>query len=219
MLITMKALLTLLSCLLGGLLSLTLCVYLICTDARMKEIIASGVFGFFLLFVTYSLWWCDRRDGVRYFEKKTKGKILWTKGNTWDCALPFEVLHRNFRTLKKYDENTIADKDFLSWNSGSFAEIRIEKVESAPCDTWLGIYWCRANRSMSKSTLTKLCAKHGLEAPSTLFVKPHGLLIYQDGKLNQYPAVNAEEVREAFLETVLSRDENFTAWIKEYGAE
>lgn len=215
----MKPFLTLLSYLFGGLLSLALCVYLIGEDARMKEILLSGFGGFILLLGAFVVWYNDRRDGVRYFAKKTRTKILWTKGNTWERTLPFEELRRNFHTLKKHDENTIADKNFLSWNSGSFAEIRIEKVAGTPDDTWLCIYWCRADYCMSKTTLSKLCNKHGLEAPSTLFVKPHGLMIYQNGKLNHYPAANAAEVQETFLKTVLSSGEAFTAWVKEYGEE
>lgn len=46
----------------------------------MKEILLSGFGGFILLLGAFVVWYNDRRDGVRYFAKKTRTKILWTKG-------------------------------------------------------------------------------------------------------------------------------------------
>lgn len=46
----------------------------------MKPLLSYLFGGFILLLGAFVVWYNDRRDGVRYFAKKTRTKILWTKG-------------------------------------------------------------------------------------------------------------------------------------------
>lgn len=134
------------------------------------------------------------------------------KGNEEKLSLTFDELRNRFRLLAARDELIVADKRYLSWNSGSFAQIRIEPLSNGD---WICIYWVNADHVLTDATVKKLCAAHGIQAPKSLLVKPQGLAICKAGVLHHYPAFLKGPFRDAFADTVLNDDAAFEAWVKE----
>lgn len=67
--------------------------------------------------------------------------------------------------------------------------------------------------------MKSICAARGVQAPESVPVKPHGVLLYQGGVLHHYPAFLKAEFEDALLSTVLSQGADFDKWVREYGEE
>lgn len=182
-------------------------------DRLFAFLIVAGVL---LLMGAWGVFAADKRDGVTYF-KSTK-KPNWRKGESLTTELPFDSLRKNFLTMIRHDADAVvADKDYLSWNSGSFADIRLERRGQ---QDWVGLFWVNAEHGMADVTMRKLCETHGLAMPDSFRrMKPHGLVFYTSGTLTLYPATLAEEFKADFLDTVLSQGRDFDRWVQEYDEE
>lgn len=134
-----------------------------------------------------------------------------------ECSIPFEQIHANFVTLSKLDDLIVAENDYLSWNSGSFAEIRVSRLDH---ENWICIYWERASWVMTDSVMESICKSNDIQMPPDFRnMKPHGIAIYSQGNLQIYPVIQKDEFVGDFLETVLSQGAEFEQWVKAYYEE
>lgn len=194
-----------------GVLCMVQSVSLFLAGDSLKSIAQMAGLGLLLMLGTAFLMYDDRSREP----KKVSAKRL-LKGNDYKLELPYDTLSRHFRTLAEHDELTVAEKDFLSWNSGAFASVSIEPLGKGD---WLGIYRIDADHAMSNTVVKSICAERGIQAPKSVLVKPHGVLLYQDGELHHYPAFLKAEFEDALLSTVLSQGADFDKWVREYGEE
>ena len=202
---------------LAGVLLLVVGVLLVCNRGIDKTAVFAVLGGCLLLLMSWAFFWQDKKEKVQYFTGKRTSSTALRKGVKMALDLPFERLHSQFQSIAEHDEVAVAENGYLSWNSGSFAEIRIV---SCGAENWLGVFWVRATRGMSNAVLKSICTANGMALPESLCgMKPHGIVIYNAGVLQVYPASLEEDFKEAFLSTVLSGADEFQKWVSEYYEE
>ena len=170
--------------------------------------------GIFLMFASGALIY---RDIMQRSPEQTIEKEDLLKCANVECSIPFEQIHANFVRLSKLDDLIVAENDYLSWNSGSFAEIRVSRLDH---ENWICIYWERASWVMTDSIMESICKSNDIQMPPDFRnMKPHGIAIYSQGNLQIYPAIQKDEFVGDFLETVLSQGAEFEQWVKDYYEE
>ena len=164
--------------------------------------------------------WLLRRDGKAEMKRSrnvTKGKKEWSRAARIRTELPFEMLAGNFKALAKATDEAVAEKEYLSWNSGSFGDIRIQKIDT---EAWIALFWVRSDWTLTDRQVEGICRRESVEMPAHFRkMQSHGVAVYQQGVLSLYPAVHKEEFEDAFLTTVLQKSEDFKSWLDEYTAE
>lgn len=180
-------------------------------DAKMVGLVVLG-----LLVATGATWLVslDMREILSI--RKARAKM----GNPARIMLemPYHELAARFQALARVDELTFVERDCLSWNSQSFAIIRIRRESETD---WMALYWVRANWHYTDTQLRQVCKSAGQELPAEFKKsKAHGLIIYSKGVFSIYPEPHKEQVQDAFMDNIfLPTREAFMAWLTEYGEE
>lgn len=200
-----------------GLLLLVGGIVLLCMHGCSKLNAFFLVSGSVLMLFSWAFLYQDKKDKIQHCPEQTILKEDMLKCANVECAIPFERIHANFVTLSKMDDMIVAENDYLSWNSGSFAEIRVSRLNN---EKWVCIYWERASWIMPDSVMEQICESSDIQMPSGFRkMKPHGIAIYSQGNLQIYPAILKDEFAGDFLETVLSQGVEFERWVKDYYEE
>ena len=185
-------------------------------NAPTKIIIFTACFGLSLLLIFWVLLYQDSKE----IQSRREYKIAETdllKSAVLKRSMPFEQIRTNFLILSKRDDTVVADKDFLSWDSGSFADIRIMQLDKG---NWICKYWIRASWVMKDAVMETICEINGIRLPAQYRgMEPHGIAIYSNGSLQIYPSILQEEFKNEFLDTVLSLGSDFEKWVKDYYEE
>jgi len=169
------------------------------------------------MLLSWAFFYQDKRDKIQYRPKQKISKADLLKGARVNCIIPFEQLRANFIMLSKLDDKIVAENDYLSWNSGSFAEIRVTRLNNG---NWVCLFWERASWIMTDSIMESICESNDIQMPSEFHkMKPHGLAIYAQGNFQIYPSILKEEFVEKFGGTVLSQGSEFERWVKDYYEE
>lgn len=197
-----------------GLLLLAGGIVWLCLYGGNKLAVFSLISGIFLMLASGAFLYQDIRQ--RNPEQTIEKEDLLKCANV-EYSIPFEQIHANFVTLSKLDDLIVAENDYLSWNSGSFAEIRVSRLDH---ENWICIYWERASWVMTDSIMESICKSNDIQMPPDFRnMKPHGIAIYSQGNLQIYPAIQKDEFVGDFLETVLSQGAEFEQWVKDYYEE
>lgn len=200
-----------------GLLLLIGGIVLLCLHGSSKLVAFFSVSGSVLMLYSWAFFYQDKRDKIQQRPEQIILKEDLLKCANVECAIPFEHIRANFIKLSKLDDAIVAENDYLSWNSGSFAEIRIYRLND---ENWVCIYWEQASRVMSDSVMESICELNDIQMPLDFYkMKPHGLAIYSQSNLQIYPAILKDVFMDEFLETVLSQGSKFEKWIKDYYEE
>lgn len=188
------------------------CVVWSCYHGISGDVAMYAFGGILLMVMSWGLFYSDKRDNISYRPEISKADML--QCAKVECMIPFDQLHANFLRLSKRDDLIVAEKDYLSWNSGSFAEIRVTRLDR---EKWVCICWSRASWSLPDSVMESICRENGIQMPSDFRkMKPHGLAFYSQGYLNIYPAKLKEDFTDEFCATVLSQGPEFERWVKDY---
>lgn len=200
-----------------GLLLLIGGIVLLCLHGSSKLAAFFSVSGSVLMLYSWAFFYQDKRDKIQQRPEQIILKEDLLKCANVECAIPFEHIRANFIKLSKLDDAIVAENDYLSWNSGSFAEIRVTRLNNG---NWVCLYWERASWIMPDSVMESICESNNIQMPSGFHkMEPHGIAIYSQGNLQIYPAILKAEFMERFLETVLSQGAEFERWVKEYYEE
>ena len=161
-----------------------------------------------------------RRDGKAEWKRSRntgKAKKEWSKAARIRVKLSFDMLAANFKTLAKATDEAVAEKEYLSWNSGSFADIRIQKIDA---EAWIALFWARADWSLTDRQVEGICRREAVAFPAHFRkMQPHGVAVYQQGILTLYPGVHKADFEDAFLGSVLQDTEAFNSWFADYTEE
>lgn len=169
-----------------------------------------------LTFVAASVFllWRDGKDELKRSRNASKEKKEWSKVARIRIALPFDELTVNFKALAKATDEAVAEKGYLSWNSGSFGDIRIRKIDA---EAWMALFWVRSDWTLTDRQVEGICRRESVEMPSHFRkMQAHGVAVYRQGILSLYPAVHKEQFEDAFLTSVLQPKDAFNAWLDEY---
>lgn len=200
-----------------GLLLLVGSIVLLCLYGSSKLVAFSSVSGSVLMLLSWAFFYQDKKDKMQHCPEQTILKKDLLKCVNVECAIPFERILTNFVTLSKLDDTIVAENDYLSWNSGSFAEIRVSRLNN---ENWVCIYWERASWMMTDSIMESIFKSNDIQMPLGFRkMKPHGIAIYSQGNLQIYPSILKDEFAGDFLETVLSQGDEFEQWVKDYYGE
>lgn len=196
----------------AGLLLIVGCVVWSCYHGISGRVVMCAFAGILLMVMSWALFYSDKRDNISYRPEISKADML--QCAKVECMIPFDRLHAHFLRLSKLDDLIVAEKDYLSWNSGSFAQIRVSRLDH---ENWVCIYWERASWVMTDSVMESICKSNDIQMPPDFRnMKPHGLAFYSQGNLQIYPAIQKDEFAGDFLETVLSQGSEFEQWVKDY---
>ena len=164
--------------------------------------------------------WLLRRDGKAEMKRSrnvTKGKKEWSRAARIRTELPFDMLAGNFKALAKATDEAVAEKEYLSWNSGSFGDIRIQRIDA---EAWIALFWGRSDWTLTDRQVEGICRRESVEFPAHFRkMQAHGVAVYRQGILALYPCVHKGDFEDAFLTSVLQNMENFNAWLIEYTEE
>ena len=164
--------------------------------------------------------WLLRRDGKAELKRSRnagKEKKEWSKSARIRTELPFDMLAGNFKALAKATDEVVAEKEYLSWNSGSFADIRIQKLDG---ETWIALFWLRSDWTLTDRQVEGICRRESVDFPAHFRkMQAHGVAVYQQGTLTLYPSVHKADFEDAFLTTVLQKPDDFMVWLVEYTEE
>ena len=172
-----------------------------------------------LAFVAASvcLLWRDGKDELKRSRNASKEKKEWSKVARIRIALPFDELADNFKALAKATDEAVAEKEYLSWNSGSFGDIRIWKIDA---EGWIALFWVRSDWTLTDRQVEGICRRESVEMTSHFRkMQAHGVAVYRQGILSLYPAVHKEQFEDAFLTSVLQPKDAFKSWLDEYTME
>lgn len=103
-------------------------IVLLCLQGGSKPVVFFLVSGSILMLVSWALLYQDKKDKILHRPERTILKSDLLKCANIECSIPFEQIYANFLRLSKSDDMIVAENDYLSWNSGSFAEIRISRL-------------------------------------------------------------------------------------------
>ena len=111
-----------------------------------------------LTFVAASvcLLWRDGKDELKRSRNASKEKKEWSKVARIRIALPFDELTVNFKALAKATDEAVAEKGYLSWNSGSFGDIRIQKIDA---ESWMALFWVRSDWTLTDRQVEGICRR------------------------------------------------------------
>jgi len=169
------------------------------------------------MLLSWAFFYQDKTNKIQHRPEQNIMKNDLLKSARMNCIIPFEQIRANFLMLSKLDDTIVAENDYLSWNSGSFAEIRVKRLNNG---NWVCIYWERSSWIMTDSIMESICESNDIQMPSEFHkMKPHGLAIYSQGNLQIYPSILKEEFMGEFLETILSQGSEFEGWVKDYYEE
>lgn len=164
--------------------------------------------------------WLLRRDGKAELKRSrnvTKGKKEWSRAARIRMELPFDMLAGNFKALAKATDEAVAEKEYLSWNSGSFGDIRIQKIDA---EAWIAVFWVRSDWALTDRQVEGICRRESVEFPAHFRkMQAHGVAVYRQGILALYPGVHKADFEDVFLTSVLQNMEDFNAWLIEYTEE
>ena len=164
--------------------------------------------------------WLLRRDGKAELKRSrnaTKGKKEWRRAARIRMELPFDMLAGNFKALAKATDEAVAEKEYLSWNSGSFGDIRIQKIDA---EAWIAVFWVRSDWALTDRQVEGICRRESVEFPAHFRkMQAHGVAVYRQGILTLYPGVLKADFEDVFLTSVLQNMEDFNAWLIEYTEE
>ena len=164
--------------------------------------------------------WLLRRDGKAELKRSrnvTKGKKEWSRAARIRTELPFDMLAGNFKALAKATDEAVAEKEYLSWNSGSFGDIRIQKIDA---EAWIAVFWVRSDWTLTDRQVEGICRRESVEFPAHFRkMQAHGVAVYRQGILALYPGVHKADFEETFLATVLQNAGAFNAWLVDYTEE
>lgn len=164
--------------------------------------------------------WLLRRDGKAELKRSRnagKAKKEWSRAARIRTELPFDLLAGNFKALAEATDEAVAEKEYLSWNSGSFGDIRIQLLEG---ESWIALFWVSSDWSLTDRQVEGICRRESVEMPSHFRkMQAHGVAVYQQGILSLYSAVHKEQFETAFLTSVLQPKDAFNAWLDEYTME
>ena len=169
-----------------------------------------------LAFVAASVYllWRDGKDELKRSRNASKEKKEWSKVARIRIALPFDELTVNFKALAKATDEAVAEESYLSWNSGSFGDIRIQQLDA---EGWIALFWVRSDWTLTDRQVEGICRRESVEMPSHFRkMQAHGVAVYRQGILSLYPAVHKEQFEDAFLTSVLQPKDAFNAWLDEY---
>lgn len=172
------------------------------------------ILGFAFAAMTIFLLRRDAKDALKRSRKAAAIKKQWNKPARLKADLPFEMLAANFTALAQKTEEAEAEENTLSWNSGSFADIRILKLNEGH---WMALFWLRSDNTLTDKQLASICHRERIDFPASFRKnKAHGVAIFQQGCLSLYPATLKEDFEDAFLTTVLQAPTPFSHWLVEY---
>ncbi len=175
------------------------------------------ILGLALVGASVCLLWRDGKDELKRSRNASKEKKEWSKVARIRIALPFDLLAGNFKALAEATDEAVAEKEYLSWNSGSFGDIRIQQLEG---ESWIALFWVSSDWSLTDRQVEGICRRESVEMPSHFRkMQAHGVAVYQQGILSLYSAVHKEQFEAAFLTSVLQPKEAFNAWLDEYTME
>ena len=164
--------------------------------------------------------WLLRRDGKDELKRSRnagKEKKEWSRAARIRTELPFEMLAGNFKALDKATDEAVVEKEYLSWNSGSFGDIRIQKIDT---EAWIALFWVKSDWSLTDRQVEGICRRESVAFPAHFRkMQAHGVAVYQQGILTLYPSVHKTDFEETFLATVLQNAEAFNAWLVDYTEE
>ena len=164
--------------------------------------------------------WLLRRDGKAELKRSrnaTREKKEWSRAARIRVELPFDMLAGNFKALAKASDEAVAEKEYLSWNSGSFGDIRIQKIDA---ETWIAVFWVRSDWALSDRQVEGICRRESVEFPAHFRkMQAHGVAVYRQGILALYPGVHKADFEDVFFTSVLQNMEDFNAWLIEYTEE
>lgn len=153
-------------------------------------------------------------DKATVILRSKKEREQWNVAAQVELELPFAELETRFQKLAGSGE-AVVEPDYLSWNTGAFADIRISKVDESD---WLALFWLRSDWHYNDTQLTRICKKEKLELPPSFRkMRAHGLAVYQKGTLSLYPAPHLGAFEDAFMDNIFLRShDEFDAWLKDY---
>ena len=161
--------------------------------------------------------WLLLRDGKAELKRSrntSKEKKEWSRAARIRTELPFDLLAGNFKALAEATDEAVAEKKYLSWNSGSFGDIRIQQLEG---ESWIALFWVSSDWSLTDRQVEGICRRESVEMPSHFRkMQAHGVAVYRQGILSLYPAVHKEQFEDAFLTSVLQPKDAFKSWLDEY---
>ncbi len=164
--------------------------------------------------------WLLRRDGKAELKRSrnaNKEKKEWSKAARIRTELPFDMLTGNFKALAKATDEAVAEKEYLSWNSGSFGDIRIQQLDG---DAWIALFWVQSDWSLTDRQVEGICRRESVDFPAHFRkMQAHGVTVYQQGILTLYPSVHKADFEDAFLGSVLQDTEAFNSWFADYTEE
>ena len=156
----------------------------------------------------------DAKDELKRSRKASAIKKQWNKPARLKADLPFDMLAANFTALAQKTEEAEAEENTLSWNSGAFADIRIQKLNE---DAWIALFWIKSDNTLTDKQLASICHREKIDFPDSFRkMKAQGVAIFQQGCLSIYPASLKEDFEDAFLTTVLQAPTPFNHWLDEY---
>ena len=162
-----------------------------------------------------ALFFCwEAYEEARMILRSKKEREQWNVPAQVALEMPFAELQARFEKLAGSGEATM-EPDFLAWNTGAFADIRISKEGDSD---WMALFWLRSDWHYTDTQLQRICKKEKLEMPPKFRkMKAHGLAVYRNGSLSVYPAPHKGEFEEAFMDNIFLRSrEEFDAWLKDY---
>lgn len=196
---------------LGALLLLALYMYLGMSGGWNLKLVAMAIA---MLGGTGFFAW-EAYEGIRYERRLKQERELWNKAAQVALDMPFPVLAGRFRSLSAGDELAVLEPDFLSWNTGQFASIRISRRNDAD---WLAIYWVAADWHYTDTQLGRICKAEKVELPAAFKKsKPQGIAIYKAGKLSIYPVPRRQQFEDAFMDSIFLADAAaYDSWLADY---
>lgn len=169
------------------------------------------------LFLTLAYTWLSLRDIAELLSAR-KEKVKLGKPAKVELVLPYHELAARFQALAKVDAQAWVQPGYLAWNSQSFGEIRIRRLNDTE---WMAIYWVRSTWHYTDAQMRQVCRTAALDMPEDFRkMKAHGLMVYNKGVLSIYPESHRKMVEEAFVDNILlpNRDA-FKAWLADYGED
>lgn len=172
------------------------------------------ILGFAFAAMTIFLLRRDTKDELKRSRKASAIKKQWNKPARLKANLPFDMLAANFTALAQKTEEAEAEENILSWNSGAFADIRIQKLNEG---AWIALFWLSCDNTLTDKQLASICHREKIDFPDSFRkMKAQGVAIFQQGCLSIYPASLKEDFEDAFLTTVLQTPTPFNHWLEEY---
>ena len=156
----------------------------------------------------------DAKDVLKRRRKSSATKKQWQKPARIKVDLPFDMLAANFAELASKTEEAEAEENILTWSSGAFADICIQKLNE---DAWIALFWLNSDNTLTDRQVDSICKREEVDFPEHFRKrKAQGVAIFQQACLSLYPGTLKEDFEDAFLTTVLQEPTPFSHWLEEY---